>query len=90
MMPKFADFPERSAIGLKTNGELVFQFHLIQGIAEYENAGKKWEMELNKIDELQKIFNESKSKGEPRINVNHWLPYQDRILSILEEIFVKK
>ncbi len=89
MMPKFTNYPERSALGLKAGGELMMQYHLIQGVAEYEDRGKEWEKRIGEIDDIKKEMEQSKSKGYVSLKFKIWHPYSEKILSILEELFVK-
>jgi len=92
MMPRFRRYSDRSPIGLKTNGKLIIQFDLIQGCERGPNAGNKFESELSKIEEINASFKNKSGGGsnkEPGLNPETWLPYKDKILSILEEIFMK-
>ncbi len=89
MMPKFTNYPERSGLGLLAGGELVLQYHLIQGIAEYEDTGKEWEKRIGEIDDIKKEMDRSKSGGYTSLKLKTWYPHSDNILSILEELFVK-
>lgn len=89
MMPKFTNYRERSALGLMAGGRLVMQYHLIQGLAEYEDAGKEWENRIGEIDEIKTEMEKSKSKGSVALKFKTWYPHSDKILSILEELFVR-
>ena len=92
MMPKFGRCNDRSAIGLYTHGKLVLQFELIQGSDAGPEAGKEFEKRINEIDEIR-ISLETRAGGgykkEPRVKLETWLPHRDKILSILEEVFVR-
>lgn len=90
MMPKFTNFPNRSALGLFAGGELMMQYHLIQGVAEYEDVGKEWEKRTREINEINTEVENSRSKGDVRLKIKTWHTHSDKILSILEELFVKK
>ena len=92
MMPRFSRYSDRSPIGLKTNGKLIIQFDLIQGCERGPDAGNKFESELSKIDEINASFKNKSGGGsnkEPGLNPETWLPHKDKILSILEEVFMK-
>ena len=92
MMPRFSRYKDRSPIGLKTNGKLIIQFDLIQGCERGPDAGNKFESELSKIEEINASFKNKSGGGsnkEPGLNIETWLPHKDKILSILEEIFMK-
>ena len=92
MMPRFSRYSDRSPIGLKTNGKLIIQFDLIQGCERGPDAGNKFENELSKIDEINASFKNKSGGGsnkEPGLNLETWLPHKDKILEILEEIFMK-
>lgn len=92
MMPRFRRYSDRSPIGLKTNGKLIIQFDLIQGCERGPDAGNKFENELSKIEEINSSFKNKSGGGsnkEPGLNPETWLPHKDKILSILEEIFMK-
>ena len=92
MMPRFSRYKDRSPIGLKTNGKLIIQFELIQGCERGPDAGNKFESELSKIEEINASFKNKSGGGsnkEPGLNIETWLPHKDKILSILEEIFMK-
>ena len=92
MMPRFSRYNDRSPIGLKTNGKLIIQFDLIQGCERGPDAGNKFESELSKIDEINVSFKNKSGGGsnkEPGLNPETWLPHKDKILSILEEVFMK-
>ena len=92
MMPKFGRCNDRSAIGLYTHGKLVLQFELIQGSDAGPEAGKEFEKRINEIDDIR-ISLETRAGGgfrrEPWIKLETWLPHKDKIISILEEVFVK-
>ena len=92
MMPKFGRCNDRSAIGLYTHGKLVLQFDLIQGSDAGPEAGKEFEKRINEIDEIR-ISLETRAGGgyrrEPHVKLETWLPHKDKILSILEEVFMK-
>lgn len=92
MMPKFGRCNDRSAIGLFTDGKLVLQFGLIQGSDDGPELGKEFEKRINEIDEIR-ISLETRAgggyRGEPHVKLETWLPHKDKILSILEEVFVK-
>ena len=92
MMPRFSRYSDRSPIGLKTNGKLIIQFDLIQGCERGPDAGNKFESELSKIDEINASFKNKSGGGsnkEPGLNPETWLPHKDKILAILEEVFMK-
>ena len=92
MMPRFSRYSDRSPIGLKTNGKLIIQFDLIQGCERGPDAGNKFESKLSKIDEINASFKNKSGGGsnkEPGLNPETWLPHKDKILSILEEVFMK-
>ena len=92
MMPKFGRCNDRSAIGLFTGGKLVLQFGLIQGSDAGPELGKEFEKRINEIDDIR-ISLETRAGGgfrrEPWIKLETWLPHKDKIISILEEVFVK-
>jgi hypothetical protein len=91
MMPRFSRYKDRSPIGLKTNGKLIMQFDLIQGCERGPDAGNKFEREISKIEEINASFKNKSGGGsnkEPGLNPETWLPYKDKILSILKEIFM--
>ena len=91
-MPRFSRYKDRSPIGLKTNGKLIMQFDLIQGCERGPDAGNKFEREISKIEEVNASFKNKSGGGsnkEPGLNPETWLPYKNKILSILEEIFMK-
>ena len=82
---------DRIIDGLKTNGKLIMQFDLIQGCERGPDAGNKFEREISKIEEINASFKNKSGGGsnkEPGLNPETWLPYKDKILSMLEEIFM--
>jgi len=92
MMPRFRRYNDRSPIGLKTNGKLIMQFDLIQGCERGPDAGNKFEDEVSKIDEINASFKNKSGGGsikEPSLNLETWLPHRVKILSILEDVFIK-
>ena len=90
-MPAFSNYVRRKPIGIKSNGEFVLQFHLFQGVVEYEELGKEFEKRINEIDDIR-ISLETRAgggfRGEPFIKLETWLPHADEILSILKSLFV--
>jgi len=86
MMPKFTSTSLRSGIGLKANGKLVLQFHLLRG--EYPEEADEFKEKIFEIAEIKNEVEKSKSIGEFAINSKIWLPNKDKILSILNEVFV--
>ena len=86
-MPAFSNYPRRKPIGIKANGECVFQFGLIKGVAEYEEVGKDWEKQINDTLEVE-LGKKRGGAGEPSLESNLWLPHADEILSILKSLFV--
>ena len=93
MMPRFSKYNDRSPLGLKTSGKLVIQFDLIHGCERGPDAGNKFESELSKIDEINASFKFKSGGGsskEPSLNLETWLPHKDKILSILEEVFMQE
>jgi len=85
ILPKFSSTILRSPIGLKANGRLVLQFHLIKG--EYPEEAQQFREKIFEIKEIKTIFENSKSKGEHSVDAEIWLLHKDKILSILKEVF---
>lgn len=88
MMPKFTSTSLRSGIGLKANGKLVLQFNLLRG--EYPDEAEIFKEKMFEISEIKKEVEKSRSKGEFAIDSKIWLPHKDKILLILEQIFIEK
>jgi len=88
LMPKFFSTNRRSAIGINANGILKLQFHLIGSY--YPEEGERFKRKIFDIEEIKTIIDKSKSKKDTPLNPEQWLPHRDRLLSILEEVFVKE
>lgn len=89
MMPRFKNYDDRSPIGLRSDGILMIQFGLIRGSSRGPEAGEKFHKKILEIKELSTMIPELSVNSEPQIKPQIWLPYDDKILSILEEIFLK-
>ncbi len=90
MMPKFKNYDDRSPVGLFPDGVLVIQFGLIHGSKRGPEAGEKFHKKILEINELNTVLPESSFNDEPQIKPEIWLPHKDKILSILEEVFIKE
>lgn len=90
MMPKFKNYDDRSPIGLFPDGILIMQFGLIHGSKRGPEAGEKFRKKILEINELNSVIPKLSSNDEPAIKPQIWLPCKDKILSILEEIFMKE
>lgn len=88
LMPKFFSTNRRSAIGINANGILKLQFHLIGSY--YPEEGEMFKRKIFDIEEIKTIIDKSKSKKDIPLDPEQWLPHRDRLLSILEEVFVKE
>lgn len=89
LMPKFKKYLERSPIGILSNGTLKFMFGLIsnpEGDPKYAIAEQKFREKIIEIESLKLVQNNT----EPGVKLKLWLPYKDKILSILEEVFIKE
>ena len=92
MMPKFKNYSDRSPIGLHVDGLLKMQFGLIRSCERGPEAGKKFQEKIFEIDEIGTDIEASAGGGfpeEPSVKLETWLPHKDKILSILEEAFMK-
>ena len=90
MMPKFKSYDDRSPIGLLPDGILKMQFGLINGSKIGPEAGKEFREKIREINELKDMIPNLSSNDEPSIKSEIWLPHKDKILSILEEIFMEE
>lgn len=88
MLPKFNYTGLRSAIGLKANGNLVFQFKLLGG--EYPDEVDQFREKVLEIDDLKNVLESANVKSEPSIPIKKWIDHRKEILSILDDIFVKR
>jgi len=88
VMPKFYSTSLRSPIKLKADGVITLQLGLME---EYAEEAEEFKKKISEIDELDKSIKASKSKGgDVPLEINTWLPYKDKILEILNEVFVRK
>jgi hypothetical protein len=88
MMPKFDSTILRSGIGLNANGKLSLQFHLLGG--EYPAEAEIFKKNLLQIEDIKKVVEKSKTTGNVGVESKIWLPHMEKILSIIEEVFLKK
>ena len=79
-MPIFENYPNRSPIGIRADGVCIFQFHLMQGIAEYKSVAKKFESEIRVIEDFK---NEMRSGKLPGLTPAKWINHSDEILKCL-------
>ncbi len=90
MMPKFRNYDDRSPIGLLPDGVLVLQFGLIHGSKMGPEAGEKFHKKILEINELKDVIPGMSFNDEPKIKPQIWLQHKEKILSILEEIFMNE
>ena len=87
-MPVFSNFLRRKPIGIRADGVCVFQFHLIQGVVEYEKTGKEWENLIRSIPDLNQMVDQ-RVKDLTISKPETWVAHADKILKCLE-IFLKR
>ena len=87
--PRFNSSSKRSAINLGPDGKLKVAFGMLKTDYPilYEELKKRF-MELDFIKEYSDLHEDYKWTESPFISTI-WLPYRDKIVSILEDVLVK-
>ena len=86
ILPKFEVLENRSPISLYAKGDLILQFDMIGPFAKLHS---EFMSQINAIPDIVSAINRKKSKKYPRFEPEEWMPHSEKILGILEQIFVK-
>ncbi len=86
LMPKFKLYSKRAPITVGGDGILAIQSYMFGRFYADEYQGFK--NKISEIDEIKNAFENSKSTYSIKINSKIWVPHREKILSILQEMFV--
>jgi len=92
MLPRFLiNDLEKSPISLSATGRLKLQFESLWREDE-SNILDKFIEELKQIEYVRNKIGDSTNikRSSIRIPLNDWMPFADKIISILNEVFIKK
>jgi len=85
-LPRFHDFPDRSPIRIHSSGKCTFQYGMMMGVHEYQNATLKFK---KRIKEIQGFDVGDRPRQPLPIEPEIWIPHAKEILESLE-VFTRK